>query len=141
MLADVSLLLHEINDAVRIRRGPRTARAVKERPALSPATVFVTGLASSGKARLVAALEERLAPGRIAVRASQPEPESRPALHVHAETDIEALIEGGLKTTSGRDAARADLIIPVDWESADRSVNRVIEALVDRGLADVEAGV
>ena len=142
MLADVSLLLHEINDAVRLRRTTRIGRAVKEREQATPATVFVTGLASSGKARLVDALQLRLAPAHIDVRAAQPStPGNAPALHVHAETDIEALIEGGLKTASQQDARHADLVVPVDWESAERSVSRVIEALVERGLADVEAGV
>jgi hypothetical protein len=143
MLADVSLLLHEINDAVRVRRTAQISRAVKERVQATPATVFVTGLASSGKARLVDALLRRLEPAHIDVRAAQPPPlgTGAAALHVHAETDIEALIEGGLKLASQQDARHADLVVPVDWESAERSVSRVIEALVERGLADVEAGV
>jgi hypothetical protein len=138
MLADVSLLLHEINDAVRSRRGLRASRAVTHRPLARPTTVYVTGLASGGKARLIARLAERLAAVDIAVHAGYPSSSDLNALHVHAETDIEALIEGGLKTAAVRDAARADLVVPVDWEPPDRSVSRVIDALVERGLADAE---
>jgi hypothetical protein len=140
MLADVSLLLHEINDAVRIRRGARTTCTVQERSLTLPATVFVTGVASSGKARLIDALHGRLAPRQIDVRAGQPPSPKGASLHVHAETDIEALIEGGLKAVSREDARHADVIVPVDWESVDRSVSRVLSALADRG-ADLEAGV
>jgi nicotinamide riboside kinase len=105
-------------------------------------TVVVTGLASSGKARLVDALRERLAAPHIAVRTAQSSSSGdAPSLHVHAETDVEALIEGGLKTVSRHEAQRADLVVPVDWESTDRSVDRVVAALHDRGVADVEAGV
>jgi len=142
MLADVSLILHEINDAVRIRRHAREDHAVKPRPRLSPETVFVTGLASSGKARLIDALRERLASAHIDVHAGEPvSPDDAHSLHVHAETDVEALIEGGLKTPSRQHAERADLVVPVDWESTARSVSRVIAALAERGLTSVEAGV
>jgi hypothetical protein len=142
MLADVSLLLHEINDAVRVRRHARENQAIKARARVSPATVFVTGLASSGKARLIDALRERLAPVHIDVRAGRPSPpDDAASLHVHAETDVDALIEGGLKTPSRLDAERADLTVPVDWESTDRSVSRVMAALADRGLTGLEAGV
>jgi hypothetical protein len=142
MLADVSLLLHEINDAVRVRRPARENRSFKDRVLGPPAAVFVTGLASSGKARLIDALRERLAGRHIDVRTGPPSSlEDERSLHVHAETDVEALIEGGLKTIPRQEAQRADLIVPVDWESTDRSVSRVIAALHDRGLADVEAGV
>lgn len=141
MLADVSLLLNEINDAVRARRPRHETRASRESGAPSKAIVLVTGLPSSGKARLIDALRQRLAPSGIDVFHQPSSAAGQPALHVHAETDVEALIEGGLKTPSRRDAQRADVIVPVDWESTERSVNRVIAALVDRGLADAEAGV
>src|SRR5262245_7257117 len=142
MLADVSLLLHEIHDLVRIRRHAGENPSFRERALGPAATVLVTGLASSGKARLIDALRERLAPSQIEVRSGPRSPASaEPALHVHAETDVAALIEGGLKTGSRQDAQRADLIVPVDWESTDRSVARVLEALSDRGLASLEAGV
>ena len=142
MLADVSLLLHEINAAVRIRRHTREDEVFDECAPERQVTVFVTGLASSGKSRLVDALRERLAAAHITVRTAQsPSPGGAPSLHVHAETDVEALIEGGLKTVSRQEAQRADLIVPVDWESTDRSVSRVVAALHDRGLADAGAGV
>lgn len=142
MLADVSLILHEINDAVRIRRHAREDHAAKPHTRLAPETVFVTGLASRGKARLIDALRERLASAQIDVRTGElPLEDDDAALRVHAETDVEALIEGGLRTASRRDAERADLIVPVDWESTDRSVSRVMAALVERGLTTLEAGV
>jgi hypothetical protein len=140
MLADVSLLLHEINDAVRLRRGSRVIRAVEEHAATSPVSVFVSGLASGGKERLIGALRERLAANRITVRAGAPPEDRGPSLHVHAETDVEALIEGRIRIASRPDGRRPDVIVPVDWESTERSVRRVVEALIDRGLADVEAG-
>ena len=110
----------------------------------APTGVHVTGLASAGKQRLVAALSRRLASDALAVSTGQAAP--RPGdgtLRVHAETDIEALIEGGLRTASRNDALDADVIVPVDWEPVERSVRRVLEALADRGVSvgAREAGV
>ena len=142
MLADVSLWLHEMNDLVRVRRHAGEHSSFKAGALGSPATIRVTGLDSSGKARFVDALRERLAASHIEVLTGPPSPtRGGPSLHVHAETDVEALIEGGLKTMSRQDAQRADLIVPVDWEPADRSVARVLDALSDRGVAGFEAGV
>jgi hypothetical protein len=57
------------------------------------------------------------------------------ALHVHAETDVEALVEGASPT---RDAARrAELVVRVDWEPISVTVDRVVETLRSR----FEAGV
>lgn len=144
MLADVSLLLHEINDAVRARRAVRDDDASDDRRRDIPARVRVTGLASAGKARLVSALHERLALEEIAVESGVgPAPSGDATLRVHAETDIEALIEGGITTASRQDARNADVIVPVDWEPVERSVRRVMEMLADRGaeLSTEEAGV
>src|SRR5829696_10152284 len=117
MLADVSLLLHEINDAVRARRGIHEDHAIEDRRRDTPTRVRVTGLASAAKARLVSALIERLAVDEIAVETGAgPAPSDDTTLRVHAETDIEALIEGGIKTASRQDARNADVIVPVDWE-------------------------
>ncbi|MGQ0732090.1 MAG: hypothetical protein ACT4QD_00380 [Acidobacteriota bacterium] len=99
--------------------------------------VLVTGLASAGKARLVAALERRLRPARISVRglASNAPPEPGEAvLHVHAESDLEAMVEGALQAAERRSARAAHLVVPVDWEPVDRSVNRAIESLRARGV-------
>ena len=56
-----------------------------------------------------------------------PCPRRTATLRVHAETDVEALIEGGLLRRVRADAAAADLVIAVDWESTERSVGRVVE--------------
>lgn len=96
---------------------------------LSPIpVVLVTGLPSPGKVRLVHALHHRLEPSRIRVRVAgdAAQPEDVTILRVHAATDFEALVEGA---RPAHEARRADLVVNVDWESVDRSVARVIEAL------------
>jgi hypothetical protein len=76
--------------------------------------LLLTGMPSPGKTRLRNALQE----AGIAVSASG-------TLHVHAETDLEALLEPGLLRETRAVAARADLVIPVDWERPEDSVKRV----------------
>jgi hypothetical protein len=107
---------------------------------LSPVpVVVVTGLASPGKTHFVAALERRLAPAHILVRLSGGPafPADVEVLHVHAETDVEGMVEGVLP--AGTTARGAAVVIPVDWEPPERGVNRVVDALVARGLAVVGA--
>ena len=101
--------------------------------------VLVTGLASHGKTRFVDALRHRLTPITIPVyvRHSWPVTADGTVLHVHAETDVEAMVEGGLP--SPEDAAGAELIVPVDWEPVARSVDRVVASLATRGIAAVGA--
>jgi hypothetical protein len=53
---------------------------------------------------------------------------------VHAETDLEALVEGGVSATARAAAREAEVIVRVDWERTDQSVDRVIHALVARGV-------
>ena len=86
--------------------------------------LLVTGLASPGKTRFVDALLGRLDPRDIAVRTSRDAGEV--VLHVHAETDLESMVEGGWLLP---DASDAQLKVAVDWEPIERSVRRVIEAL------------
>jgi hypothetical protein len=89
--------------------------------------LLVTGLPSPGKTQLVDALSDRLGSALVVAgtRATQPAP--APTLHVHAETDFEAWVEGDWPS---RDAARhAELVVKVDWESVERSVDRVMKAL------------
>jgi len=76
--------------------------------------LLLTGLPSPGKARLRIAL---LGAG-LAVSPSG-------TVHVHAETDLEALLEPELLRETRAVAARADLVIPVDWERPEDSVTRV----------------
>ena len=106
---------------------------------LDEPTLLITGLPSPGKTRLVDALQRRLLPSTIAIRVSTdgllP---ATTALHVHAETDIEALVEGDLPARAY--AKGAQLVVPVDWEPVERSVTRVIETLAARGVATAEVG-
>ena len=90
MLAELSLLLHEMLEPADDRG--RTASDVSQRFGTEPGrvAVVVTGLPSPGKTRLVEALRDRLRVDGIAV-APAPEPtDDRPLLRVHAETDLEA---------------------------------------------------
>jgi hypothetical protein len=142
MLSELTLLLHEMSVSLRGRVRPRAGERgaplgidLANTGAIT-GFVYVTGLASSGKRRLVSALKERLSPAHLDVHpisGPAPPPTDR-TLHVHAETDLEALVEGGLQSVA-RDTARgAELVVPVDWEPVDRSVGRVIEALIGRGF-------
>ena len=82
--------------------------------------MLLTGIPSPGKARLKAALDAAL-------------PLDAP-VRVHAETDLEAMLEPGLQRETRAAAAKADIIIPVDWESPADSVKRVI-AILSKGVA------
>jgi hypothetical protein len=142
MLADLTLLLHEVTDALR-GRGSATPMCESPRETLAtpPTVVVVTGTISPGKARLLAALERELTPHGIAI--ASPDRGSfraSPALHVHAEADIDALLETN-PGSEGAWARRADLLVPVDWEATSQSVRRVIAALHARGVAFSDAGV
>jgi hypothetical protein len=141
MLSELTVLLHEMSDSLRGRRHPRrsgvgpVAVAVANDRAVN-GFVYVTGLASTGKSQLVSALRERLSPTSLDVHAiSGPAPPPTDAtLHIHAETDLEALVEGRLQSAASATARNAEVLVPVDWEPVERSVNRVIEALISRGL-------
>lgn len=80
--------------------------------------MLLTGIPSPGKARLKAALEA----AGVSLAAGG-------AVRVHAETDLEALLEPGLQRETRDAAAKADIVIPVDWESPENSVKRVIAVL------------
>jgi hypothetical protein len=81
--------------------------------------LLVTGMPSPGKARLRAALEA----AELSIA-----PPSAP-FRVHAETDLEAMLEPGLLRETRAAAAEAHIVIPVDWESPEASVRRVIAVL------------
>jgi hypothetical protein len=84
--------------------------------------MLLTGIPSPGKARLRAALDAAGVPlTGVAAEAL--------ALRIHAETDLEALLEPGLQRETRAAAAKADLVVPVDWESPEDSVKRVIAVL------------
>ncbi len=151
MLAGLTLFLHEMTDSLRGRVHPRRldTRDPGDRsdpcagdPWVAPtgsltAEVIVTGLASPGKTRLVEALRRRLSPARMVVRVGairQVRNTEAAVLHVHAETDLEAMVEGGLQPGAREASRRADLLVAVDWERVERSVNRVVEALIARGV-------
>lgn len=83
--------------------------------------IRLTGIPSPGKARLANALQA--AGLSVAPQGS---------LSVHAETDLEALLEPGLVRDARRAAAAADLVIAVDWEPTAESVRRVIDLVASR---------
>lgn len=139
MLAEFSLLLHEMSDSLLGRPDTCDSDLPEATITNKEITVVVTGLASTGKHRLVEALETRLRPAGIAVRAITGSLVPVAQLHVHADTDLDALIEGA---RSSRELAhRAEIVVPVDWEPVERSVTRVIEQLIARGVATAGAGV
>jgi hypothetical protein len=138
MLAEFSSLLHEMSDSLRGRHDIPDSHPLDLSIAEGEIIVLVTGLASPGKTRLVAALERRLRPAGIAIHASTSSPSTVRGLHVHAETDLDSLIEGHL--VSRAPLPKADVIVAVDWEPVDRSVTRVIEQLVAHGIATSETG-
>jgi predicted ATPase len=84
--------------------------------------LLLTGMPSPGKSRLAAALH---AAGLATAPAAG-------TLHVHAESDLEALLEPALLRTTRAAQAHADLIISVDWESTEESVHRVMTLLSSR---------
>jgi hypothetical protein len=142
MLADLSLLLHEVTDVLR-RRRPAPTAAGRSDPALGgpPPVVLVTGTASPGRTRLLTALERGLSAHGIRIETSERAIDRRvPVLRVHAESDIDALLETG-PGTEGAWARQADLLVPVDWEATAHSVRRIVDALVARGVAIGDAGV
>jgi hypothetical protein len=141
MLADLTLLLHEVTDALRgARDRPPGCDASRAPHRAAPRTVLVTGTTSPGKARLMSALDRALAPAGIVVVSPGRTSATDLVLHVHAEADIDALLESG-PGSEGAWARRADLLVPVDWEATPHSVRRVIAALIARGVDVHEAGV
>lgn len=82
--------------------------------------LLLTGIPSPGKARLRTALQE----AGLALSPSG-------SVRVHAETDLEALLEPELLRETRAAAAEADLVVPVDWERPEDSVTRVA-ALLNR---------
>jgi hypothetical protein len=135
MLADLTLLLHEVTDALRGRRDVPPFRVPTDSLHARSRTILVTGTPSPGKARLVGALNHALEPDGIAVNApDQHESGGNHSLHVHAESDIDALLESR-PGSEGAWARRADLLVPVDWEGTAHSVRRVVDALIARGVA------
>lgn len=144
MLADLTILLHEMSDVLRGRAAARPhARDLElDPPEARGFDVLVTGLGSAGKAKLMSALAQRFEGSDIAVRsAPAAAPSLRSVLRVHAETDVEAFVEGGLELEERRAASAADVVVPVDWEPLARSVARITEALIARGADGSRIGV
>lgn len=138
MLAEITSLLHGVGDSLRGRHYVSNSDPLDPAVAAGEIVVLVTGLASPGKTRLIEALDRRLRPAGIAVHASTA-CSSVGGLHVHAETDLDSLIEGHLVARTL--LHKADLVVRVDWEPVERSVTRVIEQLVTRGIATAEVGL
>ncbi len=89
---------------------------------MSSELLLLTGMPSPGKTRLQTALQD----AGIAISADG-------GVRVHAETDLEALLDPEPLRETRAAAKRADLVIPVDWESPEDSVRRVIAFLSRRG--------
>jgi len=134
MFAELTLLLHEMLEPAAY--AAPTSDLTRAGSAETGAVIVVTGLPSPGKTRLVEALSDRLRNDRITVEASLHANDCRPGIHVHAETDLEALVEGAGSPVAA--ARGADVVVPVDWESPTRSVARVVELLTARGLVAPE---
>jgi hypothetical protein len=141
MLADLTILLHEMSDALRGRGAVARPAAITPRT-LPPnsAAILVTGLASPQKGRLVDALATQLDGIAVVVRSvtalSSP---TDIVLRVHAETDLEAMVEG--QSDDSASARAADVVVPVDWEPLARSLTRITEALIARGADAGRLGV
>jgi predicted ATPase len=83
--------------------------------------LLLTGIPSPGKTRLRNALQD----AGLAVSGTG-------TLRVHAETDLEGLLDPRLLRETRATAARADIVIAVDWERPDDSVKRVAAFLAGR---------
>jgi hypothetical protein len=94
--------------------------------------LLVTGLPSPGKTRFVDALSRRLGPGHTIVGSLPGGHAGSALLHVHTETDVEALVEGRWRPPAA--AQPAELVVRVDWEPVNASVDRVLETLRSRHL-------
>jgi predicted ATPase len=84
--------------------------------------LLLTGMPSPGKTRLAAALN---AAGLTTASAAG-------TLHVHAESDLEALLDPSLRRAIHAAQANADLTISVEWESTAESVRRVMTLVSSR---------
>lgn len=92
--------------------------------------LLVTGLPSPAKTRFVDALSRRLGPGHMIVGALPGAHAGVALLHVHAETDADALVEGPWPPRHA--AAPPEVVVRVDWEPVSASVDRVVDTLRTR---------
>jgi len=145
MLADLTILLHEMSDALRGRAVAHPHRldvVCEPAPFTSGFSILVSGLASPGKTQLIEALSHHFSGPGVVVRPLGDEAAASGAvLRVHAESDLEALVEGDRAVAERRAAAAADLVVPVEWEPVVRSIARITEALVARGADAARIGV
>lgn len=80
--------------------------------------LLLTGIPSPGKDRLRAALQD----AGLAISSSG-------SVRVHAETDIEALVEPQFLREAQAARRQAHIVVPVDWERPEDSVSRVAQFL------------
>jgi hypothetical protein len=105
------------------------------------AELWITGLPTPAKTRLIEALETRLASLPVLIRASQrdapaPRGERGVVLHVHAQADADAFVEAHQSASSARSP---DLVLATEWEAVGCGVQRVLDLLDRRGvLSEVE---
>ena len=89
--------------------------------------LLVTGLPSQGKTRFVEALASRVGPGNVVVGSLPGANAGAVLVHVHAESDVEALVEGAWPDRTA--AKTAAVVVRVDWEPTEVSVERVLRTL------------
>jgi hypothetical protein len=95
--------------------------------------LLVTGLPSPGKTQLVDALSRRLGPHQVIAGSLPGGHAGNVVLHVHAESDLEAFVEGDWPDK--RAAKHAGLVLRVDWEPIEASIDRVMQTLHARAIA------
>ncbi len=108
------------------------------------AELWITGLPTPAKTRLIEALHARLASQSIQIRlCHQNTPDELEldggralVLHVHAQADADALVEARRITWSSRSP---DLVLATEWEAVGRAVQRILDLLARRGvLSNIE---
>jgi hypothetical protein len=95
--------------------------------------LLVTGLPSPRKTQLVDGLARRIGASCVIVGSLPGGHAGDPVLHVHAESDLEAFVEG--EWPDKRAAKRAALVVRIDWEPVETCIDRVLQTLHARTVA------
>ena len=136
MFAELTLRLHEMLEPANGRGQSARNAESREDSDHQVRVVVVTGLPSTGKASLIDALRKRLLHADVVVESRRAIEGEIHTMRVHAETDLEAMVEGA--PVASRASRDADMIVPVDWEPTSRSVARIVEWLIARGIVAPE---
>ena len=95
--------------------------------------LLVTGLPSPGKTQLVDGLARRLGSHQVIAGSLPGGHAGNVVLHVHAESDLEAFVEG--EWADKRAAKQAAIVVRVDWEPIETCIERVLQTLHARAIA------